>query len=183
MGILDMLEMEIKESKKEVKECVSEKAIKEDAANTVVSNTIPLKIKLTREAECPKYAHDGDSGFDIAAAATVKFDKFQTRLVPTGLYVEVPKGYELQIRPRSGYSLKTNLRVANSPGTIDSNYRGEVGIIIQNVGNKQVVINKGTRIAQGVLVPVMKAEFEVVEELSNTNRGADGFGSTDKGGK
>jgi len=177
MGILDMLEKEMKKDK----DCISEEAIREDLIHTVASNVIGVKVKLDEGVECPSYAHDGDSGFDIRAKKTVKFSKFQTRLVPTGLYMEIPYGYEVQIRPRSGYTLKTPFRVANSPGTIDSNYRGEVGIIIQNVSNKQLVVKEGEKIAQGVLVPIMQADFDVVEELSNSNRGADGFGSTDKG--
>jgi dUTP pyrophosphatase len=147
----------------------------------VISNEIDIRIKLDEGVKCPVYAHEGDSGFDILARKTVKFNKFQTRLVPTGIYLEIPKGYECQIRPRSGISLKTPFRIANAPGTIDSNYRGEVGIIIQNVSSRQLVVKEGTKIAQGVIVPVMHAKFSVVEDLENSNRGADGFGSTDKG--
>ena len=191
MGILDMLEKEMHKKGGVVQYDTPEPPVNLDTveADVVVPHDIPktqtnkvsLKVKLDEGVECPSYAHDGDSGFDIRAKKTVKFSKFQTRLVPTGLYMEIPYGYEVQIRPRSGYTLKTPFRVANSPGTIDSNYRGEVGIIIQNVSNKQLVVKEGEKIAQGVLVPIMQADFDVVEELSNSNRGADGFGSTDKG--
>ena len=174
MGIIDDLQKEL--------EMADEMGfVPGELLETVTSNEMAVRIKLDEGVECPVYAHDGDSGFDILARKTVKFNKFQTRLVPTGIYLEIPKGYECQIRPRSGVSLKTPFRIANAPGTIDSNYRGEVGIIVQNVSNKQLVVKEGTKIAQGVIVPVMQAKFYIVEDLENSNRGADGFGSTDKG--
>ena len=101
-------------------------------------------------------------------------------LVPTGLSFEIPSGYEVQIRPRSGLSLKTNLLVVNSPGTIDSDYRGEVKIILGNFGNTEEVIEHGDRVAQMVLSPVTQANFELASNLSETDRGAGGFGSTGK---
>lgn len=99
-------------------------------------------------------------------------------LVPTGLSMEIPAGYEVQVRPRSGLSLKTGLLVVNSPGTIDADYRGEVKIILGNLGNKDEIINHGDRVAQLVLAPVTQANFEVHDELTDTQRGAGGFGST-----
>jgi len=101
-------------------------------------------------------------------------------LIPTGLAFEIPAGFEVQIRPRSGLSLKTGLMVVNSPGTIDADYRGEVKIIIGNLGNKSEEICHGDRIAQMVFCPIIQAKFEVVSELSDTSRGAGGFGSTGK---
>jgi dUTP pyrophosphatase len=93
----------------------------------------------------------------------------------------VPAGYELQVRPRSGTSLKTGLRVANAPGTVDSDYRGEVCVIMTNTGDQMYYINKGDRIAQGVICPVFQVEFEETDTLDDTSRGSNGFGSTGKG--
>jgi dUTP pyrophosphatase len=136
-------------------------------------------VKLHPDAIIPKYATAGASGFDLVAIEDVVMDEGDTKLVKTGLALEVPQGYELQVRPRSGLSLKTGLRVTNSPGTVDSDYRGEVCIIIQ--ATKGVYhIKKGDRIAQGVIAPVIQAEFEVVDSLDDTSRGAGGFGSTGK---
>jgi dUTP pyrophosphatase len=144
--------------------------------------------KLHKDAVTPKYANAGDSGFDFVALEDIELKPGETKLVKTGLSFAVPLGYELQVRPRSGLSLKTSLRVANSPGTCDSSYRGEVCVIMTNTsvdcpqygGGHIEVIKKGDRIAQGVICPVYQAEFEVVEALSETKRGAGGFGSTGK---
>lgn len=128
-----------------------------------------------------KYATDGSAGFDIHAARTVEIAGHGVAIVPTGLYMAIPAGYELQIRPRSGNSAKTNIRIANSPGTIDSDYRGEIGVIVDNKGSAVLTINKGDRIAQGVFAIVPKVEFSVVDKkeyLGTTERGAGGFGST-----
>lgn len=139
-----------------------------------------IKIKkLTSEAVVPKYETEGAAGFDLVATETTVIEAESTKLIKTGLAFEIPKGYELQIRPRSGMSLKTSLRVANSPGTIDSDYRGEVAIILHNtspLSSEQVL--KGTRIAQAVLCPIIQADFEEVSVLSSTERGEGGFGST-----
>lgn len=147
--------------------------------------------KLHPDAVIPKYATPGASGFDLVALEDVYISPGETRLIKTGLSVAVPAGYELQVRPRSGLSLKTLLRVANSPGTVDSDYRGEVCVIMTNSGQKADVfgnghidnyetIKKGDRIAQGVICPVLQVEIEVVESLDETDRGAGGFGSTGK---
>ena len=154
-----------------------------------------VKIKkLHPDAVIPQYATDGAAGFDLVATETITIGPGQTKLVKTGLSVEVPRGFELQVRPRSGTSLKTTLRVSNSPGTVDSDYRGEVGVIMTNIASPchdtfgngcgcnnqglQVHVNKGDRIAQGVITAVEHAEFVLVESLSDTARGAGGFGST-----
>lgn len=146
-----------------------------------------MKVKIKRlhpDAQIPRYATLGSAGFDLVAVEDVILTLGLTTLIKTGLSVEVPRGYELQVRPRSGTSLKTGIRITNSPGTIDSDYRGEVGIIAQLVpdgmGTVEFTVKKGDRIAQGVLCPVQQADFEVVEELSDTARGAGGFGSTGK---
>jgi dUTP pyrophosphatase len=141
-----------------------------------------IKIsKIHADAVIPAYAYDGDSGFDFSTVEDLFLEGSETGVAKTGLKFEIPKGYELQIRPRSGVSLKTQLRVANSPGTIDSNYRGEIGIIIQNNNPIQSInIPKGMKIAQGVIVPVVQAKFTVIDEtdLSTTERGENKHGSS-----
>jgi dUTP pyrophosphatase len=149
-----------------------------------------MKVKIKKlhpDAVVPKYATEGSAGFDLVALENVIIYQGETLLIKTGLSVEIPMGYELQIRPRSGTSLKTPLRVANSPGTVDSDYRGEICVIMTNTdplvpgyATERFFILKGERIAQGVICPIVQAEFEVVEELSSTDRGAGGFGSTGK---
>lgn len=143
--------------------------------------------KINSLAVIPKYATPGAAGFDLVSVENVKLRPGETRAVKTGLAVEIPLGFEMQIRPRSGLSLKTALRVANAPGTVDSDYRGEVAVILTNsaaedeeYGCKEEFVMAGDRIAQGVIVPVVQAQFEEVFELSNTERGAGGFGSTGK---
>lgn len=141
-----------------------------------------IKIKkLHEDAIMPQYQTSGASGFDLHAIEELRFEPGETKLVKTGLSFEIPQGFELQIRPRSGTSLKTTLRIANAPGTIDFDYRGEVCIIMQNISPNLFqgpIVEKGQRIAQGVICPVVQAEFEVAEELSETVRGNGGFGST-----
>ncbi|WP_436866569.1 dUTP diphosphatase [Bacillus fungorum] len=140
------------------------------------------KIKRVRDVELPKYAKPGDSGFDLVAAEDTIIWPGETKVVPTGLSFEIPPGYELQVRPRSGMTRNTKLRIVL--GTVDSGYRGEVGVLVDNternisLNMKAHVIERGTRIAQGVIAPVIKAHFEEVDELSDSERGNQGFGST-----
>lgn len=140
------------------------------------------KIKRVREVELPKYAKPGDSGFDLVAAEDTIIWPGETKVVQTGLAFEIPPGYELQVRPRSGMTRNTKLRVVL--GTVDSGYRGEVGVLVDNterpisLNMKAHVIEKGTRIAQGVIAPVETAHFVEVDELSRSDRGTGGFGST-----
>ena len=142
-----------------------------------------VKIKkLSQDSIIPSYQTPGSSGFDFHAIEDMEINPRQTVLVKTGLSMEIPEGYELQVRPRSGMSLKTKIRVANSPGTIDSDYRGEICIIMENIGMLAAFpyqIKKGDRIAQGVICPVYQATF-IEDELSDTERGEGGFGSTNK---
>ncbi|MGA4466340.1 dUTP diphosphatase [Bacillus bombysepticus] len=141
-----------------------------------------VKIKRVKDVEMPKYAKPGDSGFDLVAAEDTIIWPGETKVVPTGLAFEIPPGYELQVRPRSGMTRSTKLRVVL--GTVDSGYRGEVGVLVDNIeipkaANMQAsVIEKGTRIAQGVIAPVETANFVEVDELSESDRGTGGFGST-----
>ena len=137
-----------------------------------------VKIKKLREkAVIPKYQTNGASGFDLCNTCTVDIDPQETVLLQTGLSFERPEGYEMQIRPRSGLSFKTKLRVCNSPGTIDADYRGEVCIIMENTGEYTETIKCGDRIAQGVICPIVQVEFDETE-LNETERGSGGLGST-----
>jgi dUTP pyrophosphatase len=138
-----------------------------------------VKIKkLDPEVFVPQYATRGSAGFDLAASHDMIIESGETRLIKTGLAIIVPDGFEMQIRPRSGLSLKTGLRVANSPGTIDSDYRGEIGIILSNVSKDTYTVYKGDKIAQGVICPIIQAAFREVTDLDETARGQNGFGST-----
>lgn len=162
-----------------------------------------MKVKkMHPDAVIPKYAKPGDSGFDLVAVEDVTIGPGETKTVPTGLAFEIPVGFEIQVRPRSGVTRKTKLRV--QLGTIDEGYRGEVGVIVDNIDQNPFetptryltlidgnvirnerefaevtyLIRKGDRIAQGVLAPVAKTTFEESEELSETERGSGGFGHT-----
>jgi len=136
--------------------------------------------KLNEKAVIPKYQTSGAAGFDFHSTDDVVIMPGDTALVGTGLAFAVPELFELQVRPRSGLSAKTGLRVANAPGTVDSDYRGEVKIILTNTGFVPQHIRVGDRIAQGVLCPVYQADFWEVQELDSTERGSGAFGSTDK---
>ena len=144
--------------------------------------------KVHTDAKLPSYAHVGDAGMDVCSVEDVILFPFTPTLVKTGLVVEIPTGYELQVRPRSGLALKKGITVWNSPGTIDSGYKGEIGIILLWAPMTQLAtpdvkqdfewIKKGDRIAQLVLAPVTKADIVEVSEVSETERGTGGFGST-----
>lgn len=136
--------------------------------------------KLNEDAKLPEYAHKTDAGADVFAVEETVIKPHETVLVHTGIAVAIPAGYEIQVRPRSGLSLKTTLRVANAPGTIDADYRGEVCVIMNNIGNLSQTIKKGDKIAQLVIAPVPMIEWDEVDELDSTERGEGGFGSTDK---
>jgi dUTP pyrophosphatase len=148
-----------------------------------MTEDITIKLQLMDHAKglnIPHYASDGAAGMDIEAAVgdPAILGPMQRAAIPTGLMMAIPQGYEVQIRPRSGLALKHGLTVANAPGTIDSDYRGEVQIILVNLGTKEVTITRGMRIAQMVLAPVTKGRFVTVDKLDKTTRGMDGFGST-----
>ena len=135
--------------------------------------------KLHPDAVVPAYATPGASGFDLVAIDEYEIEPGKTILVRTGLAFEVPEGFELQIRPRSGLSLNSSFRVANSPGTLDADFRGECCIIAQNAASEgTITVKKGARIAQGVICPVVRAVFEETDRLSPTERDKGGFGST-----
>ena len=132
--------------------------------------------------DLPAYATPGASGFDLSAAISDKVNcslrPGERALIPTGFAFEVPPGHEMQVRPRSGHALKAGVMVVNSPGTVDSDFRGEVQVILYNSGNQPFIITRGMRIAQGVIAPTIRAEFVLADELSDTERGAGGYGST-----
>lgn len=133
----------------------------------------------------PAYETSGAAGADLRANLPEQartsgwmLAPMERRIVPTGLRVEIPQGYEMQIRPRSGLALKHGISLPNTPGTIDSDYRGPLGVLLINFGTDPYVINHGDRIAQAVIAPVVQAQFKLTQTLSNTARGAGGFGST-----
>jgi len=130
----------------------------------------------------PSYKTDGSSGMDLMAFLdkSVSILPQKSELIPTGLSIAIPDNTEVQIRPRSGLAVKNNISVLNTPGTIDSDYRGELKVILYNHGNKEFIVNNEDRIAQIVLMPIIKANFEEVENLPDTIRGKGGFGSTGK---
>tara|TARA_A100001015_G_scaffold303434_1_gene393072 strand:- start:418 stop:855 length:438 start_codon:yes stop_codon:yes gene_type:complete len=138
--------------------------------------------KLDPEVKLPEYKTNGASGMDLKAfiEKPVSLKPKTSSLIPTGLSVAFLEDYEIQIRPRSGLAVKNNITVLNTPGTIDSDYRGEIKVIIYNHGNDSFVVNNGDRIAQMVLSPVIKIELEEANELPKTLRGKGGFGSTGK---
>lgn len=143
-----------------------------------------LKIKIINKSNnpLPKYQTPGSSGLDLHANldAPITLNKNDIVLVPTGLFIEIPKGYEAQIRSRSSLALKNGIFCLNSPATIDSDYRGELKIILASLTDKPFTINNGDRIAQMVFAKVEKIDFEEVDSISNTQRGEGGFGSTNK---
>ncbi len=135
-------------------------------------------VKLDKELPTPKYAHHGDAGMDIYSAAEHTLQPGERKLIPTGLKIAVPYGFEAQVRPRSGLALKHGISVVNAPGTIDHQYRGEMGVILINHGNEAFAIKKGERVAQLVFNKIEIVSLEEVDALPETDRGAGGFGST-----
>ena len=141
-----------------------------------------LVKRLDSKVKIPQYKTSGSSGMDLMAFVKnpIKIAPKTLELVPTGLSVAIPEDLEIQIRPRSGLAAKSSISVLNTPGTIDSDYRGELKVILFNHGNKDFIVNNNDRIAQMVLMPVLKMNFEEVDELPKTFRGSGGFGSTGK---
>lgn len=142
-----------------------------------------IKVKVYNESglPLPKYETEGSAGMDVCAKIDVELPGNETKLIPTGLFVQIPGGYEIQVRPRSGVSLKTGLRVANAPGTVDSDYRGEICVIMTNTSQVHYNIKQGERVAQLVLSKVPQISWMQCtskEELTDTYRGSGGFGST-----
>jgi dUTP pyrophosphatase len=145
--------------------------------------SIPIRVCRLSHSEglpLPAYTTAGAAGMDLVAAvmAPVTIGPNQRALIPTGLTIALPPGYELQIRPRSGLALRHGITLPNSPGTIDEDYRGEISVIVLNTGNETFVVERGIRIAQAVLAPVSRAVWQEVESLDVTARDTGGFGST-----
>lgn len=132
--------------------------------------------------DLPKYATEASAGLDLRANIdeAIEIDSLEKAIVPTGLFMEIPIGYEAQVRPRSGLAFKHGITVLNSPGTIDADYRGEIKVILVNLSKEKFVIEDGERIAQMVIAAHEQAEWNEVDELNDTSRGAGGFGSTGK---
>ena len=141
---------------------------------------IPVKIRLSAGAREPEYQTSGSAGADLYACleAPIVIDPGKTVLVPTGIFVEIPEGYEAQIRPRSGLALRHGITLMNTPGTIDSDYRGEIRIIMANLGNEDFIVERGMRIAQMVFNRVLQAHFILTDSLEETARNEGGFGHT-----
>lgn len=143
-----------------------------------------MKVKIINRSKhaLPAYETIASAGMDLRAnlEQEMVLQPLERKLIPTGLFIELPIGTEAQVRPRSGLALKKGITVLNSPGTVDADYRGEVGVILINLSNEDFIINDGERIAQMVIAKHERAEWEEVKELSSTERGAGGFGSTGK---
>lgn len=162
-----------------------------------MNTTINILVVNKSSNELPKYAHEGDAGFDLRADVfgvinddflfNATLDKYENTvtinpggraLIPTGLHMAIPEGYELQVRPRSGLALKKGITIVNTPGTVDAPYRGNIGVILMNSGTEPFVVCQGDRIAQGVLNKVEKANFIKTDSLDNTDRGDSGYGKS-----
>lgn len=141
-----------------------------------------LNIKIINQSkhDLPKYETEQSAGMDLRANldAPINLQPMERTIVPTGLFIELPKGYEAQIRPRSGLAIKHGITCLNSPGTIDADYRGEIGVILANLSNQEFVVNDGERIAQMVVAKHETVVWQTTEQLTTTNRGKGGFGST-----
>ena len=143
---------------------------------------VNIKIINNSSNELPQFGTEHAAGVDLRAnlAESVIIKPFERVLVPTGLFIELPEGFEAQIRPRSGLAIKHGISVLNSPGTIDADYRGEIKVILINLSNEEFVVQNGDRICQMVINKYERFEWNLVEELNETNRGAGGFGHTGK---
>jgi len=139
---------------------------------------ITITVQISADATLPAYKTSGSAGMDLCASESVTLEPMERNLVRTGVRIAIPYGYEGQVRPRSGLALKNGISMVNTPGTIDSDYRGEIGILLINLGQERVEFKKGDRIAQLVICPIAIAELAVVDILENSDRGEGGFGST-----
>lgn len=156
------------------------KQVQKASIHTLQSYPVKVKLLPHFSGPLPSYESDWASGFDVRAQLEQELvlAPGERHLVPTGMAFEIPKGFEIQVRPRSGLAVKQGLSMVNTPGTVDADYRGEVKVIVINHGQQPVTIKSGDRIAQFVLCPIYHADFELVEELGSTTRGEGGFGHT-----
>ena len=141
-----------------------------------------IQVKISMQENCsdliPAKAHADDAAFDLKSRVDITVPVGRSTLIPTGVFIELPVNYEAQIRPRSGLALKRNITLTNSPGTIDAGYRGEIGVIMFNHGPDEYAVQRGDRIAQMVITELPQVELVIAENLSDSNRGEGGFGST-----
>lgn len=142
--------------------------------------SVQIKTKCNDGAVLPVYKTAGAAGADVCALLEnpVTIEVGKTTMIPTGLFFEIPDGYEIQVRPRSGLAAKNGITVLNTPGTIDSDYRGELKIILINLGAENFTVNSGDRIAQIIVAPVVQGKFEITNKINETERGSGGFGHT-----
>jgi len=140
--------------------------------------TIKIELVVAPEAKVPAYAHEGDAGMDLFSTAEITLKPMQRALIPTGIRAAIPKGYEAQIRPKSGLAINHGISLVNTPGTIDSGFRGEIKVIMINFGDEPYTIRKGSKIAQMVIAKVESVRIEKVDSLDKTSRNEGGFGST-----
>jgi dUTP pyrophosphatase len=165
--IMDVFGLDLKELEKEM--------------NDYVPQIDMSFMKSHEDAKDPKYAYKSDSGFDLYSIEEVNFKPFERKLIPTGLFFDIPEGYEIQVRTKSGLALNHGLMVLNSPGTVDQGYTGEIKVILMNMNNEIITVNKGQKIAQAVLCPVVSGKWVKlieVKKLENKERSDNGFGST-----
>ena len=151
-----------------------------DINKSLMTKTIKVEL-MTEDSVMPSYAYPSDSGFDLYSTKDLEIGSFGRVLVPTGIKLSFPEGYEIQVRPKSGLAIKQGLTVLNTPGTVDQGYTGEIQVIVFNTNNYSVMIPKGMKIAQAVLCPVVSGkmvEFELVNSVEDKDRGDNGFGST-----
>ena len=143
-----------------------------------IANKISIKFKLAEGASLPEYKTSGAAGADVCSNEDCSINPGSWKMVSTGLFPEIPENFEIQVRSRSGLAAKNGVFVLNSPGTVDSDYRGEIKVILANMSDKVFEVRKGDRIAQLVVTPVQQANFSIVSEVSETERSEGGFGST-----
>lgn len=144
-----------------------------------MNNFVTLRIKkINPDATIPQFAHEGDAGMDLFSVDDLDINPGESKLIKTGITIELPKNTEAQVRPRSGLALKNGITVLNTPGTIDEGYRGEIGVILINHGKECFSVKKGMKIAQMVIKPILTVKIKEVQELADSERGTEGFGST-----
>lgn len=181
--LLEMLQSEINEDENDEFENlmgISFDDLQDEFIKEQQTKVIKIK-KLSPEVKTPTYAFEFDSGFDLYSTEKIYLNPFGRALVPTGISLEIPEGYEIQVRPKSGLAINMGITVLNTPGTVDKGYSGEIKVIIFNANNNSVIIEKGMKVAQAVLCPVVHGKyvrFEDVDELGDSERAEGGFGST-----
>lgn len=182
LGERSQMEEQVRGLVRQVEKTVSDALKQRGGAAFTAGGSVTLKFKKLAhfKGELPSYQTAGSSGLDVRACLDepINLSPGERVLIPTGLSLEIPNGYEVQVRPRSGLAIKKGLSLVNTPGTVDADYRGEVKIILINLGQESFVVQDQERIAQLVVCPVIQAKIELAEDLTDTSRGEGGFGST-----